>query len=165
MRILIFIFLFSAIGAEAQIPSLGISKKMADTCTINFENPEIGQYIRLYPRNFIADTSGGKTMIADEFFDTLAIIIEKLPGCTFEIAAHTSSEGPSTRNFNFSQKRAASMVAYLVRYCNIPRGSLMNKGYGETKPIIVCGDQSPCTKEANEKNQRLELVIIDIPNN
>lgn len=151
--------------AGAQIPSLGISKKMADTCTINFDNPEIGQYVRLYPRNFIADTSGGKTMIADVFFDTLAIIIEKLPGCTFEIAAHTSSEGPSTRNYNFSQKRAASVVAYLVRYCQIPRGTLMNKGYGENQPIIVCGDQSPCTKEANERNQRLELVIIDIPNN
>ena len=165
MRILVIILLLTSFSAGAQIPSMGISKKMVDTCTINFENPEIGQYIRLYPRNFIADTSGGKTMIADVFFDTLAIIIEQLPGCTFEIAAHTSNDGPSTRNFNFSQKRAASVVAYLVRYCNIPRGSLMNQGYGETKPIIICGDQSPCSKEANEINQRLEMVIIDIPNN
>ena len=38
--LLICLLLVSGAGMRAQIPELGVSKRMVDTCTINFDHPE-----------------------------------------------------------------------------------------------------------------------------
>ena len=160
--ILLGLIISLATTAQAQIPELGISKYFADTSTITFDDPQPGQYIIMYPKKFISDTTFKKKMVDDRFFDTLYTIIEALPGCTFEIGFHTDSEGSSTRNHNFTMRRSISFTAYLTRYCMIPRERIYYRGYGETELLYPCLPADSCTAEMRAKNQRMEFVICEI---
>ncbi len=160
--LLICLLLVSGAGMRAQIPELGVSKRMVDTCTINFDHPEAGDYIRLYARNFLDDSARG--VVSPAFYDTLFMILEQLPDCTFEVASHTTSDGPAARNYKMSLRRSSFFVHYLVTYCGMKKERLQAVGYGENCPLIQCTDGETCTPEQKEKNQRLEIMILSTGN-
>ncbi len=72
-----------------------------------------------------------------------------------EVGGHTDSQGADANNLSLSQKRAQSVVEYIV-LAGIERERLIAKGYGETVPIA---DNN--TKEGRAKNRRTEFVIIE----
>ena len=76
------------------------------------------------------------------------------------LAAHTDSKGSEAYNLNLSQKRAASVVNYLIKK-GISRERLKSKGFGESKPIAPNthpdGSDNP---EGRSKNRRTELEVI-----
>jgi hypothetical protein len=159
---LLLFLLGSDMTGLAQLPELGISSYMIDTSTVNMSDPQPGQYIRIYPNRFLEGSGKGKARLTDAFFDTLYQIIEALPQCTFEIGMHTSSDGPDTRNFNLSQRRSASIAAYLISFCKVPRDRILTMGYGETQPLNECDNNSDCPPEKRALNQRMELLICDV---
>jgi len=55
---------------------------------------------------------------------------------TIELAAHTDSRGSDAYNNDLSQRRAQSVVNYLLEK-GVPRDRLTAKGYGKTKPRVV----------------------------
>lgn len=72
-----------------------------------------------------------------------------------EVGGHTDSQGADAANLSLSQKRAQSVVEYMV-LAGIERERLVAKGYGETVPLA-----DNATKEGRAKNRRTEFVIIE----
>ncbi|MDR3188336.1 MAG: OmpA family protein [Prevotellaceae bacterium] len=68
--------------------------------------------------------------------DQLVEVLNDNPGISIEISSHSDSRGDSTFNLELSQKRAQSVVDYLVRK-GIDVSRLRAKGYGETTPRVV----------------------------
>ncbi|MGL4364318.1 MAG: OmpA family protein [Bacteroidales bacterium] len=68
--------------------------------------------------------------------DQLAETLNDNPSIVIEIASHSDSRGDSLVNVNVSQKRAQSVVDYLVAK-GISAGRLQAKGYGAARPRIV----------------------------
>jgi outer membrane protein OmpA-like peptidoglycan-associated protein/Tol biopolymer transport system component len=71
-----------------------------------------------------------------------------------EIGGYTDSTGSAEYNMGLSEKRALSVVNYLVK-SGIPQSRLRYKGYGNTAPI---GDN--ITSEGRKMNRRTEAKII-----
>lgn len=72
-----------------------------------------------------------------------------------EIGGYTDSTGSDEYNLNLSEKRALSVVDYLVK-SGISQKRLTYKGYGNTSPV---GDN--VTSEGRKLNRRTEVQIID----
>ncbi|NLJ49972.1 MAG: OmpA family protein [Candidatus Atribacteria bacterium] len=70
----------------------------------------------------------------------------------FEIGGHTDSRGTDEYNQVLSEKRAQSVVEYLIQNFNIKRERLKAKGYGESDPLVVGENEA-----AWEKNRRVEI--------
>ncbi|TXC81717.1 OmpA family protein [Luteibaculum oceani] len=77
-----------------------------------------------------------------------------------QIAAHTDSRGSDSYNYNLSDKRAASVVKWLVKK-GIKKSRLIPKGYGETELKNRCGNYVDCTEEEHQKNRRVEFKLIN----
>ncbi|HMT12295.1 MAG TPA: OmpA family protein, partial [Ignavibacteria bacterium] len=76
-------------------------------------------------------------------------------GVKIEISAHSDSKGSDEYNLTLSQKRAESVVAYLVN-AGIGSERLIAVGYGETQPVA---DNQ--TDEGAAKNRRVEMKVLN----
>lgn len=65
--------------------------------------------------------------------DGLAQILKGCPGYAVEVSGHTDNEGEPDRNQRLSERRAQSVLDYLVR-AGVPSSTLASAGYGETRP-------------------------------
>ncbi|MEK7719865.1 MAG: OmpA family protein [Bacteroidota bacterium] len=68
--------------------------------------------------------------------DTLVSLLKENPTVTIELMAHTDCRGNDADNLILSQKRAQSVVDYLISK-NIQQERLTAKGYGEKVPKTV----------------------------
>jgi outer membrane protein OmpA-like peptidoglycan-associated protein len=85
-------------------------------------------------------------------------LIEDNPAIVIEIAAHSDNIGSATLNKLLSERRAQSVVNYLLEN-GVQQEKLVAKGYGLTKPMV------PNTSEENRAlNRRVEFKIVDITN-
>jgi outer membrane protein OmpA-like peptidoglycan-associated protein len=73
---------------------------------------------------------------------------------SIEIAAHTDDVGTEEYNLRLSEKRALSVVRYLLQKGTKP-GRLKPVGYGKTKPVA-----SNENDEERSKNRRVELLVL-----
>ena len=85
---------------------------------------------------------------------TLLTILEETPDIIVEISSHTDNTGDSLYNEDLSQRRAESVVDYLVEQ-GIDKNRLIAQGYGMRKPIAPNN-----TKEGRAKNRRTEFKVI-----
>ncbi len=86
--------------------------------------------------------------------NTLAEMLLVNKGLFIEIGGYTDSTGSPEYNLALSEKRAMSVVSYLVDK-GISQDRLKSKGYGNTSPI---GDN--ITEEGRKLNRRTEAKII-----
>jgi peptidoglycan-associated lipoprotein len=68
--------------------------------------------------------------------DNLVETLDDNPNVTIELMSHTDSRGTPADNQELSQKRAQSVVDYLISK-GIQPDRLMAKGYGESQPKVV----------------------------
>ncbi len=68
--------------------------------------------------------------------DGLVEILNDNPNVTIELSAHTDFRGSEEDNLDLSQRRAQSVVDYLIKK-GISPNRLIAKGYGESKPKKV----------------------------
>ena len=91
---------------------------------------------------------------------TLYKLLMDNPRIIVEISSHTDSVSSDEYNMKLSQKRAESVVKYLISK-GIEKERLVAKGYGESKPIAPNtnpdGTDNP---EGRQKNRRTEFKII-----
>jgi len=90
---------------------------------------------------------------------TLDILIElliKYPKMEIELGAHTDSRANPSYNLNLSQKRADAAMDYILSK-GIQAGRIIAKGYGETQPLVDCGDN--CSDVEYAINRRCEFII------
>ena len=94
-----------------------------------------------------------------ERLQTVIDIMKKNPGMIIEIGTHTDIRGNGNYNKDLSQKRADSAKEFLVKN-GIASGRIVSKGYGESKPIVVCPTEDACSEEDHEWNRRCEFVVV-----
>jgi len=78
----------------------------------------------------------GRWELKPQYQDSLNGLVKTLndnPGLVIELASHTDSRGAVEANDTLSQRRAQSVVEYLI-LMGIDRARMVAKGYGETKP-------------------------------
>ena len=96
---------------------------------------------------------------------SLRIIDEKLlvklneePNSIVEIGSHTDARGTASSNQSLSERRAKSVVEYLISK-GIDKERLLAVGYGETQPLNGCVDGTKCSDSQHSKNRRTEFKI------
>lgn len=74
--------------------------------------------------------------VSKEILDRLIEFLELNNNLKIEIRSHTDERGSDKYNLNLSQRRAQSVVDYLIEN-GIPMSRLIPKGYGETMPAEI----------------------------
>lgn len=123
------------------------------TKDIPLKKIEIGNAIVL--KNIFFDFD--KATLRPESFNELDRLVQLLtenPNIKVEISAHTDSKGSDEYNMKLSQKRAESVVNYLIGK-GIAPSRLIAQGYGETQPI-----DTNDTEEGRQNNRRVEFKIV-----
>ncbi|HEY6839559.1 MAG TPA: OmpA family protein [Geobacteraceae bacterium] len=137
-------------GAEAE--------KEAPLEPISATEPAAGRF--KYCTTLHVEFDVGSTKIRPEYLkevDLLGDFLKQYPTTTAVIEGHTDSVGKHDVNMKISQKRAETVVNYLVEHFGIDRSRLYAKGYGSTRPVA-----DNATLEGQEKNRRIE-AIVDCP--
>ena len=96
----------------------------------------------------------GKADIKGKYHDEIAKVadfMKKYPTAKGIITGHTDNVGGAAMNLSLSQRRAESVVNYLVQGFGIDPARLSAKGYGMSRPIA---DNK--TAEGRQKNRRIE---------
>jgi outer membrane protein OmpA-like peptidoglycan-associated protein len=88
--------------------------------------------------------------------DQLVTFLKNNPGITVEISGHTDDVGSDDYNLELSERRAESVVNYLVSK-GIDASRLTYKGYGESLPVA-----SNETEYGRAKNRRTEIKITGV---
>jgi outer membrane protein OmpA-like peptidoglycan-associated protein len=99
-----------------------------------------------------------KAVIMPESFDLLnqvvATLVQHPEILKLRIEGHTDSVGTRPYNLALSQRRAQSVVQYLVNK-GIDSTRLSSEGFGMEKPIA-----SNNTEEGRSQNRRVEMIIL-----
>ncbi len=91
--------------------------------------------------------------------DSLANLLIGNPGTVIEIRSHTDDVGSDAYNLELSNRRAKSVVDYLITR-GVKAEQLESKGYGETLPLVpnrINGKDNP---EGRAKNRRTEFKVL-----
>jgi OOP family OmpA-OmpF porin len=99
--------------------------------------------------------SGRSVIDADSagLLDRLIETALRCPSANIEIGGHTDGDGEDAYNQALSEKRAQSVVDYLVK-AGLPADRFAAVGYGSTQPIA-----SNETDEGKAQNRRIEFVV------
>ncbi len=81
-----------------------------------------------------------------EILDELVKFLELNDNLVVEIQSHTDSRGNDAYNLDLSERRAQSVVDYLLD-AGIPKSRLEPKGYGETTPSLVLDENKKPVKD------------------
>lgn len=81
------------------------------------------------------------------------------PNKVIEIASHTDSRGDDASNLDLSERRAKSVVDYLISK-GINESRLIARGYGETQLTNNCSNGRSCTEAQHRKNRRTEFRVV-----
>lgn len=76
-----------------------------------------------------------------------------------ELNSHTDSRGTAVDNMDLSERRARSVVDYLISK-GINSSRLVAKGYGESRLVNRCSDSVSCTEKEHQQNRRTEFRIL-----
>lgn len=88
--------------------------------------------------------------------DELATRALNTKGYVIEVAGYTDSTGGELKNRILSQKRADSVIRYMVENHQIPlRRIITPYGYGKTNPVA-----DNTTREGREQNRRVEIKLL-----
>jgi outer membrane protein OmpA-like peptidoglycan-associated protein len=87
--------------------------------------------------------------------DRLIKVMAQNPYLKLKVNGHTDNVGSHDSNVQLSQRRAESVVDYLVSK-GVSASRLVAKGFGETKPIASNDDE----EEGRELNRRTEAEVI-----
>ena len=95
--------------------------------------------------------------------DELVKLLNDNPHVTIELAAHTDYKGSDQYNERLSQRRAESVVNYLIEH-GIAADRLTPKGYGEQRPKTIkrkVAERYPFLKEGNVLNEQFIRELKD----
>ena len=140
--------------ADANVQStIGLSE--SEDFTIDFYLPLI-PYEEIQIPGILYDYD--KASLRPESMVVLDSLIEFLTinnNLIIEISSHTDEHGSEAYNLKLSQKRAESVVNYLIDN-GIPEKRLVAKGYGKSIPIV----KNAQTEEDDQKNRRTSFRIL-----
>ena len=109
-----------------------------------------------YASGSAALNGAAKKVINEKLYDMMM----KKPNIKVKIGSHTDSRGNSASNQLLSERRAQSVVNYLIgRGINASR--LVAVGYGESRLTNRCADGVACTEKEHQQNRRTDFRVIN----
>lgn len=96
---------------------------------------------------------------AEKVIDELVDIMRINKNLQIIINAHTDSRGSNESNISLSKKRALSVSSYIIDQ-GVNKNRVKSNGFGESKLINDCDDQSNCSEEEHAKNRRIEFEFV-----
>lgn len=84
----------------------------------------------------------------------VADFMKEYPETTALVAGHTDDVGSHNYNMKLSQRRAESVMHYLITKLGIDKSRLEAKGYGDTRPL-----EYNTTAEGRKNNRRVEVWV------
>ena len=101
--------------------------------------------------------------VSHSLLDEVAQVIKDNPHVKkIAIEGHASSEGASEHNLDLSDRRAKSVMAYLVDKGGIAKEKLTAEGFGENRLLVSeDGLEGPALEAAREKNRRVEFNVVE----
>ena len=123
---------------------------------LNRTNPN---FIQIQPIYFEFD----KWSLSDselQQLDKVAQIMKDNPTIVVEAGAHTDSKNIEAYNQILSDKRAKTVVNYLISK-GVGVSRITGKGYGEMRLVNHCKSFVKCSPEEQQENRRIEFMIID----
>jgi len=104
-----------------------------------------------------------KAIIKPESFallDEVARVLNEAPELTrIQVEGHTDGDGAVDYNQGLSQRRAESVVAYLVEHKVDPK-RLVALGFGKSRPLVT--GPAAMRERGRALNRRVEFVILDV---
>ncbi|HXQ31928.1 MAG TPA: OmpA family protein [Steroidobacteraceae bacterium] len=101
---------------------------------------------------FAADSAELMPSIAGAL-DSVGVVLKKYDKTVIEVAGHTDSTGPHEHGQRLTERRAATVGAFLEK-CGIIKARLVTIGAAETRPVATNG-----TLEGRASNRRVELTL------
>ncbi|HIE44700.1 MAG TPA: OmpA family protein, partial [Flavobacteriaceae bacterium] len=86
-------------------------------------------------------------------------IMEKCPNINFVASSYTDSRGSSEYNAELSQRRATSVVTYILNNSSISIDRIAGVGYGESGLKNKCYNGVKCTEKQHQENRRTEIEV------
>ncbi len=114
---------------------------------------EISDVIRLPGVNFSTGSDqllGGAELLLRDVAETLM----RNPDLNIEVAGHTDNVGNPNQNLGLSDRRAKTVLDYLVSF-GVDPARLSFRGYGDMAPIA-----DNATAEGRAENRRVELRVV-----
>lgn len=103
--------------------------------------------------------STSEDVILDKSFNLLDQVASTLKARSkiklVRVEGHTDDQGPETTNMELSERRAKSVVKFLVN-AGVEESRLTSAGFGESKPL-----ESNATPDGRANNRRVEFVIVE----
>lgn len=109
--------------------------KASKTFTVDLVLPAAFRPVQL-PNIFFEFAKWDLTPSSEKGLQELLSMLNDNPNIIIEISAHTDYVGNNEFNLNLSQKRAQSVVDYLI-HAGITPERLVSVGHGEEKPYVV----------------------------
>ncbi|MCC7257142.1 MAG: OmpA family protein [Gammaproteobacteria bacterium] len=88
--------------------------------------------------------------------DSVGLVLKEYDKTMVEVAGHTDSDGSNAYNQQLSERRASSVVAYLISR-QIRGDRFLTVGAGEDRPVA-----SNATAEGKAQNRRVEITIVPL---
>ena len=96
--------------------------------------------------------------------DELVKMLNENPNITIELSAHCDYRGSAQYNLSLSQRRAESVVNYLIEH-GIAKDRLTPRGYGKEKPKVINKKLTEKYPWLKENDQLTEEFIRKLENN
>lgn len=96
---------------------------------------------------------------SQQTLDKIVIVMNAKKDFKIELSAHSDSKGGDAYNLKLSEQRAKSAKDYITSK-GIEASRIIAKGFGETKLLNNCGNNSICSDDEHAVNRRLEFKII-----
>lgn len=111
------------------------------------------------PINYVTGSAALTTTAKKIIDDRLLSLLVAQPNSRVEIDSHTDARGSKSANQDLSQRRAQSVVDYLISK-GIAKSRLIAKGFGEDKPLNRCVDGVSCSADEYAINRRTEFKVL-----
>lgn len=141
------------------LPSLAFEEREALTSETKGEDLKKNEKLLLDDMYF--DTNKDKIKSSSQASLTLLLeFMQKQKGIKIEISGHTDSRGNDAYNMDLSQRRAESVMDYLIEN-GISEKYLVAKGYGETDPRAPNENEDGSDNaEGRKLNRRTEIKVL-----
>jgi outer membrane protein OmpA-like peptidoglycan-associated protein len=109
------------------------------------------------PGNVTFETNSAD--LRPQFFgvlDSVALVINEFNKTLVEVSGHTDSTGSSDHNQALSERRAATVVHYLLGR-QIHNMRMLTFGFGESRPVATNG-----TAQGRQANRRVEIELVPV---
>jgi len=103
--------------------------------------------------------TGSATILkaSDDLLTQVATVLSEHPEIVrLEVQGHTDNRGSKKANKKLSEKRAASVVKWLVKTGHIDAARLTSHGYGSEEPIAEND-----TPDGRQKNRRVQFKVVE----